>query len=69
MSKYVKNFTHGVRYGIHEIFNTHEFHPLKSNSAKKMCDCGAEDWLFSKRYPKIDELKYSWKRMYPTSRL
>jgi hypothetical protein len=65
LSMNVKSFKSYILYKTHEFLNLHEFYTLESNPAKRRCKCQAEEWLFSKKFPAIDEKKYSWKRMYP----
>jgi len=54
-----------ISFHLHELVGSHKFVKMDENPAKRNCYCGAEEWLFSKRYPRIGEPKTSWRRMHP----
>lgn len=47
---------------IKGLFHKHKYR-YECDGLKRFCDCGAEDWVMSKPYPKIGEPKYYWKNM------
>jgi len=47
---------------LRELIHRHKFAYIRDGYVR-ICDCGQEEWMMSKPYPRVGEPKYTWKDM------